>query len=573
MKTVTGLKYLWKLADIDEALVYEHATTYNLAIPLVHTMVSRGLTTRGQIDQFLFSHYEDMIPHSSLLKGAIEAVERIERAIKHKEKILICGDYDVDGVTGSALFMLCLVQLGAQVNFFLPHRVHDGYGLSIATVRRAAESGYTIIITVDNGITSYDAVCEANKLGIEVIITDHHQPHAQLPPAAIIVNPHQPGCMYPSKVLAGVGVAFKVIVLLYERAGQKVPEKVYELLLLGTIADVVPLTGENRYWVRYALRQVNSQEPLFLKKLKKNARFAKQVLKAIDIGFFITPQINALGRLSDARKAVSFLLGSDVQDIEQVGDMLRELNESRKSIEKDVLTDIEGRIASGQIDIAGERVICAGSCDWQPGVIGLVASRLAMIHQRPVLLYHETEAGIAKGSCRSIPGCDIVRALRAHQDLLISCGGHDMAAGFSLSVENLPEFKKRIEEYMRREIPEVDIRPVLNLDAPVKLGDMQIKFMRDMAYLEPFGQGNPQPSFYVHNVTVLDKPVLLKEAHVKCLVFADGVIKPVIFFQRPDLYGPLCEAHEKTVSLAAHVTENEWNGRVSIELQGIDIAL
>ena len=569
---VKGAKYLWHTPCTPSSRILDLARDYNFSIPLMHALVSRGLSHKEALDSYLFSSFERDVTHSSQLKDAQKAVERILAAIKNKEKILVCGDYDVDGITSSAMMMTTLLPLGAQINFFLPHRVRDGYGLSVKTVQRAAQSNYKVLITVDNGITAFDAASQARSLGMDLIITDHHRPYDAVPDAFAIINPHQSDCTYPYKKLAGVGVTFKIISLLYEQLNKELPSKVYELLALGTIADVVPLTGENRYWVRHGLHLMNTQESLALRVLKQNARFTKSALTSSDVGFSLTPQLNALGRLEDAREGVAFLIGSDEPSVQRIGMVLKELNEARRAVEKGVLNDVEAEITAQKINLGTERIIMTASPRWQPGVIGLVASRLVGAYNRPAILFSVSQ-GIAKGSCRSIPGFNMFEALQEHKDILTTFGGHAQAAGLSLPADRLPELKARLEETFARKIPIFEAQPRLVLDADITLADVNQKLMADMAHLEPFGNENTQPVFYLKNVTLLETPQLLKDAHTKCMVFAEGIIKPVIFFNRPDVFTHLLEKKHDPFSLAVQASENQFNGRTSVELQGLDIAL
>jgi len=463
--------------------------------------------------------------------------------------------------------------LGASINFYLPHRVKDGYGLSTKVVERAAQNNYTLIITVDNGITAFDPVDRANELGVDVIITDHHKAHERLPNAFAIVNPNQPDCTYPHKNLAGVGVIFKVLSLLYECRKQKLPEKVYELLLLGTIADVVPLVGENRFWVRHGLNCVNRSQSFSFNVLKNNGKVTKPVISATDIGFSITPQINALGRLEDPRDGVKFLIGTDTKETERIGSVLLELNEARKDIERGIFRQIQEKIEKKEIDLDHENIIMAASDNWPPGVIGLVASRLVGAYGKPTLLFHLTKSGVAKGSCRSIPEFNIFDALHDARELLTTFGGHAHAAGLALPVDALNALKQHLEQRVAQELTPFDLQQKMVLDATVSLADLNKKCMRDMQHLEPFGHQNRQPAFYIPEVVLMQKPMLLKDAHVKCTVFSDGVIKPLIFFNRPDLFEVLMNVGQQPFALAAQLTENHWRNTVSIELMGLDLAL
>lgn len=572
MKIVQGKKYLWKIASVDYQQALELAASYNLSLPIAQTVLARGFSSKEAIDSYLFTSYEKEVAHPSLLEDAQKSVDRIVDAINKKEKILIAGDYDVDGITSSALMMICLMPLGADVNFFLPHRVRDGYGLSSKVVQRAGENNYKVIITVDNGITAFEPAQKAKELGIDLIITDHHRPHDQVPEAFAIVNPHQQDCPYPYKKFAGVGVSFKILSLLYEKLGLTLPAKAYELLLLGTVADVVPLTGENRYWVRHGLNYINSVESNSLKVLKQNGNVMRSNLSATDIGFSITPQINALGRLEDAREGVKFLIGSDISEVEKVGRTLFELNQARKEIERSIFADVKRQIDSNAIDVAQENIIIAASQNWPPGVIGLVASRLLGAYGKPTLLFHLTKDGMAKGSCRSIPEFNMFDALHEARHLLTTFGGHSVAAGLALPIDNIALLKKHLEELIVQKVTVEDLQQKIILDAEIKLPDLNTKFMKDMDYLQPFGNENHQPTFYLKNVALIKPPILMKDLHVKCSVFADGVIKPVVFFNRPEIFEMLMQQKEQPFDLAVQVTQNYWNDKITLELVGHDIA-
>lgn len=573
MHYIQGSKYLWQVPETNPQEIAQLASAYNISYPVAQTILSRGYADKDAIDSYLFSSFEKDVAHPSLLKDAQKAVERIAFAIKHKQKILVFGDYDVDGITSSALMMLCLKPLGALINFYLPHRVKDGYGLSTKIVERAAQNDYKVIITVDNGITAFEQAKKAKELGVDLIITDHHRPHGKVPDAFAIVNPNQHDCTYPFKSLAGVGVTFKVLSLLYELFELQMPAKAIELLLLGTIADVVPLLGENRYWVRYGLQYVNQMESFAFKVLKKNGNVAKPKMSATDIGYSIAPQINALGRLEDPRQGVKFLIGSDTQEIEQVGTVLFELNQARKEIERSIFAEVALQIETKKIDLEKEKVIIAASSKWPPGVIGLVASRLVGAYGRPTLLFHITNKGQAKGSCRSIPAFNMFDALSSASDMLDSFGGHSLAAGLALPADKLGELKYHLEELVAQQLTPEDLQQKIILDAEVSLPDVTQKIIGDLHHLEPFGNENPQPAFYVKGATLVQDPLLLKDAHVKCSIFADGVIKPVVFFNRPELFEQLKAQKEEPFDLAVNISENHWNGRINIEFIGIDIAL
>lgn len=572
MNVMQGQKYQWQLPPTAHELLFHLAQRFNLSLPIAQTLISRGFTDEKTINSFLCMSFEDEVHHPSLMKDLEKAVDRISQAIDRQERILIFGDYDVDGITATSLIMLCLHSIGARVNFYLPHRVRDGYGLSAAVVQRARDNNYSLIITVDNGISAFDAVEKAQELQLDVIITDHHRPQGAVPAAHAVVNPAQSDCSYPCKFLAGVGVIFKVMARLYEKKGIPLPLKAYELLSLGTIADVVPLLDENRFWVRQGLALLNKHESFAFQVLKKNAKLVRPTLRSTDIGFFIAPQLNALGRLEDPRQGVSFLIGSDHQEIERIGTVLFELNTARKEIERAVLHQVTQEIQAGRIDLTRENIIMAASESWPPGVIGLVASRLVSAYGKPALLFHLTKNGLAKGSCRSIAAFNMFDALQASRDLLETFGGHSVAAGLSLKAAHLPLLKEKLECMIAQQLTSQDLQQKLVLDAELKMGDVNHKLLDDLQQLEPFGHQNHHPLFYLKQVSLIEKPVLLKDEHVKCRIFADGVIKPLIFFNRPDLFMLLLQREREPFDVAVQVSENHWNGSMNIELQGYDIA-
>lgn len=571
-KKIKGSKYSWNVPYFDTQKILDIASHYNFSVPLSHALLSRGFSSREEIDSYLFSSLDRDVSSASLMKDAQKAVDRILEAIEKKEKILIFGDYDVDGITSSSLMMACLQPLGAQVNFYLPHRVKEGYGLSTKVVRRAAENDYKVIITVDNGTTCFEQADVAKELGIDLIITDHHRPHEKIPDAFAFVNPHQKGCEYPFKEFAGVGVSFKILSLLYERMGLILPEKAYELLLLGTVADVVPLKGENRFWVRYGLQWANRKSSTSFDVLKINGKVVHPVLRATDIGFKIAPQINALGRLEDPRQGVQFLLGSDRSETERIGAVLFELNQARKEIERSIFEDVQNLINNGSIDLQKENVILAASKNWPPGVIGLVASRLVGEYARPTLLFHLTKDGKAKGSCRTIGQFNIFEALQSQEHIIEQFGGHAAAAGLSLDSKNLNLLKQGLEQRTRELLTPEDFKHILHIDAEITMSDIAHKFIREMEYFEPFGAENGELLFYMKDVCLIQKPQLLKDSHVRCSIFSQGVIKPLIFFNRPDLFDVLSLQGEEPFDVAIQVIENHWRGRSTIELLGRDVA-
>ncbi|MCF7799813.1 single-stranded-DNA-specific exonuclease RecJ [Candidatus Babeliales bacterium] len=568
---IQGQKFLWKLKDIDQTIAHSIAYDFNLSFPIAQTLYARGFLNKEQISSFLFTSFQKNVADSRLFKDIDTAIDRILHAIKKKEKILIFGDYDVDGITSTALLLVALLPLDADINFYLPNRIKDGYGLSEKFVQKASQNNYKLIITVDNGISAFDAADLAQKLNIDLIITDHHRPHGNLPVATAIVNANQDSCMYPYKDFAGVGIIFKIVCLIYKELNKEISDKIYELLMLGTVADVAPLTGENRFWVQYGLCKINKQKSLAINVLAQNSKLNKNYLDSLDIGFSIAPQLNALGRLADPRQAVAFLISSDEREVNRIGRILLTMNEERKEVDRKIYQEIEYAIELKKINLEQENIIIAANSSWPAGVIGLVAGKIVQNYGKPTFLFHLNKNGILKGSCRSIPEFNIFDALQENKDILISFGGHSFAAGLSLRQDDVFVLKENLENKIAKELSPQDLQPKIEVDAELELPELNKQMLFDLQRLEPFGNQNRQPIFLVKNVTLQSKPQLLKDKHLKCLIFADGVIKPIIFFNRPDLYSILNNIGDKFFDVVCNVIKNEWNDKISIELQGLDI--
>lgn len=570
-----GHKFVWLQKDCSACDVSNLASQTNLSLPVAQVLLSRGLDTKEKILDFMFPQIMLRKDDYLLMAGAAIAIERINRALNNKERILVFGDYDVDGMTSTSIAVLALSLLGANVNYYLPNREKDGYGLSTKIVRLAALNGYSLVITVDNGTTSLEAAILAKSLGVDLIITDHHQPKGELPDVLALVNPHQAGCLYPYKYFCGAGVIFKLMSFLYLQHDRELPEKVYELLLLGTVADVVPLTGENRYWVKYGLENLNTKSQSFsFKCLAENLnKIDKKNWTSTDIGFGITPQLNALGRLEDPKEAVRFLIDSTQSDVLRIGASLKEINARRREVEARIYRELEQKILLREINLDTDRAIFMYSSDWPLGVIGLVAGRLTNNFGRPSFIFHITKEGVAKGSCRSPSQYNLFEALSKNSDILKTFGGHKQAAGLSLDVENLLILKQRLELDLAARFSFSDLQPSLNIDADIKLVDLNKKLLSDLARLEPFGNENMTPIFLIRGVVLVNAPELIKEKHVKIMIFSDGVCKPVIFFNRPELLENFLRLEDKSFDLVAQILINDFNGATRIELLGLDIRI
>lgn len=570
---VQGQRYRWQLqfAQSDEAAL-RLAASLSLSYPVMQVLAGRGYSTEEEIESFLFTPARAHVYTAGAFKDIERAVSRINHAIKTKEHILIVGDYDVDGLTSTSLMLEALLALGASVNFFIPNRFTDGYGISSKIVEKAYEHGYKLIITVDNGITAIDAAERAKSLGLDLIITDHHTPHEIIPDAYAIVNPRQNDCAYQCKDLAGVGVAYKVISLLYETHERSIPERAYELLLLGTIADVVPLMGENRSLVRYGLARLREQQSLAVSVLKANARIDR-LITSQDVGFFLAPQLNALGRLEDPRDGVLFLLGDELQEVERIGRRLYELNQLRKEKERVVFDEVRKKIFAREIVLDRDYAIISVGKNWPAGVIGLTAGKLAQMYGRPTFLLHES-GDLYKGSCRSVAGINVFELLTAvAREIPVQFGGHSAAAGLSVKKEFFPQFVAAVQGYLQEITSLEELVPMVTCSAELHLDEITGKLARDLALLEPFGAANDRPVFYLKGLQIVGEVRCIKEEHIKCMVADRGVLKPVIFFNRPELYDWLCSNQDQLFDLAAYVQENEYRGRKTIDLQGVDICL
>ena len=573
MNIVQGLKFRWHINDVPRKDVADLAAAYFLTMPIAHAYFARGYTSPEKLSQLLSFDSSVHVASPSLLKSCETAVTRILLAIERNEKFLVFGDYDVDGVTSVSIMLLALLPLNAKINFFLPVRSKHGYGLSVYAVEQAHKNGYSLIITVDNGISAFPAAKRAQELGIDLIITDHHKPHKDLPHALCIVNPQQADCEFPHKNLAGVGVIFKVICHLYEKLQKQLPSKIYELLMLGTIADVVPLIHENRHWVLHGLALINKNKSAAIQTLAENAGLTKDRIGARDVGFMLTPQINALGRLDDPHDAVKFLISSDANAVQEIGLILKKINDERKTIERGIFEEIETAIKKKTVNLAQEYLIMVGHTQWPAGVIGLVAGRCTHAYGKPTFLFHLTSDGIAKGSCRSVKGLDLFAILEKNKDLLLTFGGHSAAAGLSLKQEHLAELKKRLTATIAETVKLEDLQPQINIDAPLEFSDINQNLVKDLLRLEPFGIGNEEPVFMVQNLTQIKPPRLMKDKHIKVTAFSQGVVKPIVFFNRPELYEVFQNLGDTSFSIVGTITQNEWNDSVSTEIIGIDLRI
>jgi single-stranded-DNA-specific exonuclease len=538
-------------------------------LPAAHALVNRGILNLTRARTFLDPALEDLHDPSELL-DLDRAVARIEAAIAAGESMLVHGDYDVDGITSTFMIYAVLRELGARVEYRIPHRTRDGYGLSERAVAYAAQRGHRLIVTVDSGITAVAPVAAARAAGIDVIITDHHEPPKMLPDAAAIVNPHREGCAYPFKTLAGVGVTFKLIqALLRGRGGIDRAREYLDVVALGTIADVVPLVGENRVLARLGLDQLNRTERLGLRALVRVSGLEGRDISGGQVAFVLAPRLNAAGRMGNAEQGVRLLLARDAGEAADCAQSLEEDNTRRRRFDEEALVEAAQRVESelGWPDCAS---ILMWSDDWHPGVIGIVASRLVERFQRPTLLIAmDGERG--RGSGRSLPGLDLHQLLGDCGDLLLAHGGHAFAAGLSVERAQLQALAERFDRLVReRTSPDARV-PRLEVDDDLHLGQCDLNLVEWLERLSPYGLDNAEPLYRSRNLLVDQAATVGGGRHLKLrLRDATGSVDAIGFHMGERLreVGPAgrCE-------VAFAPTRNEWMGqtRIQLKLKGVRV--
>jgi len=525
-------------------------------------LVQRGVRTADQASEFVDTPLSAL--HSPWrIPDMAPAVERVGQAIDSREPILIHGDYDVDGLSATALLTGFLTRLDADVSQYIPHRIEEGYGLGTTAIRQAKESGIRLIITVDCGTRDAHAISQARAAGIDVIVTDHHEPGQSLPPALAVLNPKRHDSAYPFRDLAGVGVAMKLAQALVEKRGLPLTSffrGYLDLVALGTVADVVPVLGENRVLVRYGLDCLRHTRKTGLRALIRVAGYENKAIDAFAVGFGLGPRLNAVGRLDTGETALRLLLTQDRTEADGLARQLDEVNYERRQEEQRTTEQALAQV-DDRIDLDQERIVVVSAPDWHPGVVGIVASRVRERVYRPAIVLVELE-GIAKGSCRSIEGFDISAALDSTRGLLLRHGGHAMAAGLELRLELLDRFRQEINAYARQTMPDELLRPVRTVDGELNPEDVSLRLCNELARLAPFGTGNPEPVFLCRQARI----ELLKRvgdgSHLKLRVSGptSSMLVEGIAFSMGDLAE---EFHVgDTVEMCFSAQANEWNGTV-----------
>ena len=506
----------WEICPVDGEAVARLSRELNIPNIIARLLVLRGVTDPESAQRFL-NPALNQLHDPFLLADMKPAVARLRRALEQGEKILIYGDYDVDGTMAVVILLTALRGLGGQVEAFIPHRMSDGYGMRVPAVEEAAAKGFRVVISVDTGIREHEALARARELGLDCIVTDHHLPDGHLPPACAILNPHRSECGYPEKVLAGVGVAFKLVqALLGERLSGRVLQSYLKVVAIGTIADVVPLVGENRVIARFGLEGLRQPSQAGLQALLEVSGLEGRKISAGDVGFRIAPRLNAAGRMENARDVIDLLTCSDLQKTREIAGRLEKLNRERQRVEDGILREIEAIMDRHPDKRERYSLVLAGE-GWHRGVIGIVAQRVVERYHRPTLVIG-VEDGLGVGSGRSIRALHLLDALSAVQDLFERFGGHAMAAGFALPSARIAELETRFEQYARAVLKPHDLDPVLRVDAEVSGAEIDWTLFEALETLAPFGCGNPTPVLAARDLRLLLGPRILQEKHLKLRV-------------------------------------------------------
>ena len=510
----------WALRNADLQDVQRLAQEASLPLPIARLLAVRGVQTAEQANKFLNPSLQDL--HSPYLMSGLRAsVERLRAAIERGETVFIYGDYDVDGTTAIVILKTALELCGGKADYHVPHRIREGYGMRDEVIEQAAERGIRVIISVDTGIRAFAAAEAAQRCGIDLIVTDHHLPQSEgLPKALAVVNPNQYGCEYPCKSLCGAGVAFKIAQALLEATGrERLLLSFLKMVAIATIADAVPLVGENRVFAKLGLEGLRRPVNAGLRALLANCDLdGSRPLTAGDIAFRVAPRLNAAGRMDVAERVIRLFTEKDAGQAAEMAMQLNQLNGDRQQEEQRIIEEVQRKIESTP-ELRDAYCLVVDGEGWHRGVIGICATRVVERYCRPALVF-ACEDGQAHGSGRSIPAFHLLEALESCSGLFTRFGGHAHAVGCTLPVERLPELRSRLEAYARQRLKPEDFVPVLEYDAEVSLEEIKHDFWLALQKLEPFGSGNPTPVFVARNTKLVQPHRILKEKHMKLRVVA-----------------------------------------------------
>lgn len=561
---------VWKIVETPLEQAYELAKQLGVSPLLGQLLINRGITDPEKASAFLAPRI-DQLSDPFLFKEMGQAVDRLEKAIKDQEQVLVYGDYDVDGITSVALFIRVLGKLlPGKMLYYIPKRLEEGYGLHLSSLERAVGRGVKLVITVDCGITAVEESRYLKNNGIDLIITDHHEPQTDLPEACAIIDPKVPGSGYPFSQLAGVGVAFKLLQALASRIPD-LKERLFknlDLVAFGTVADIVPLLEENRIIVKYGLEQIHKRENIGMEALIQTAGLGGREINAGHIGYLLAPRINAAGRMGNPSIGVKLFLTNDPVQALDLAKELEKENQRRQMIENEVLQEAQLQIEAEPEFVQEHALVLAGE-GWHPGVIGIVASKLVEIYHKPVILIG-FEGDEGRGSGRSIAGFNLFEAIEACGQYLVRYGGHEFAAGLTVARDQFLNFKRAFLNIAKAGLNQEDLLPWLKIESMVDLTGVDLELVRELNKLAPCGPANPTPILGCKALQLVEcRNVGENGKHLKLKVSSANVIREGIGFNLGSLNQEL--ASTKEVDLAFALEENNWNGSAQVQLNLKDI--
>ncbi len=571
----------WRFLQHDQDRIALLESRAQISPIVAQLLLARGVCDLQQVRSFLDNKLTDL-REPDLLPGLSDAADRIHAAVRDGRRIVIYGDYDADGMTATGLLVNCLRLLGANVGYYVPNRFEEGYGLNDEALRQLAERSTSMVVSVDCGIGSIREAQTASQLGLELIITDHHELSSELPAAAAIVHPRLPGHLYPFGGLCGAGVAFKLAWAICQRAScaQRVSPHMRDFLLaamgyaaLGTVADVVPLIDENRILVHHGLNSLFQRpQPGMAALLQVTQLNQKQRLTSEDLGFTIAPRLNAAGRLGQAQLGVELLITESVERAKALADYIHQLNSSRESLERSIYL-AANKQAKEQFDPENDSALVLAAVGWHAGVIGIVAGRLAEKYHRPVVIISQDQVGAkpGTGSARSAGGVDLHRTLEACSEHLISFGGHAAAAGLKIADGQIERFRAEFCEHVELELREADRVAEIRIDAEAPLSQLTLRTVQQIEQLAPFGAGNPRPVLSASGVSLPEPPRRMGsgERHMSAKISQHGVTMRSVAFGQGDWVEELAQA-SGPFDIAYRPVINEFRGRQNVELHLVD---
>jgi single-stranded-DNA-specific exonuclease len=562
---------IWESLRCDDAVVARLSHELRVSPVTARLLSIRGLDDPLSARRFLFPSLDDLLDPNRLT-DLPAAVDRILRAVENKERIAIHGDYDVDGVTSTVILRRALELLGADVTHFIPERLRDGYGLQPASLERLHALGVALVISVDCGIRGIEAAARARELGLDLIITDHHEPDTELPRALAVINPKRHDCSYPDKNLAGVGVALKLVQALCIRTGRTswLPAFV-KVAAIGTLADVVPLQGENRVIAKLGLEMLSrGPHKVGLRSLLDVCGLIGKEIDSYHIGFVLAPRVNAAGRMSSPDIAARLLLASDEAMREEARELAQQLdteNIRRQQEEADIVAAARKAVET-DLEIGSRTVIVVAGEGWHRGVIGIVASKLVDAFHRPAIVI-STEGDVAHGSCRSIPSFDMLGALESCADVMSKFGGHKQAAGLTMASDRVRELRGRVNGYADGCLQPDDLRPRIWIDGTLGFRSIDEQMASELTSLAPFGAGNPRPIFRTSGVEIVDGPRRVKERHLKMAFRQDGRVMRGIAWRASERE-EFVAGHRTAIDLAFSLEQDTWEGERYLQLSIAD---